>query len=361
MKAIVVTPGKKNSAKLIDIEKPKLNEDQVLIKTIEVGIDGTDREINSALYGITPLGSDFLVLGHEALGEIVQIGGKVDFKGQPLEIGDIIVPLVRRPDDCSYCMVDEQDMCIKGEYTERGIKGQHGFMSEFFTEFPKYLVKIPDSLKYIAILLEPLSVVEKGIRQAYKIQKRMSWAPKVSFVLGLGPIGLLASIILKLLGLRVVVYSLNPETDEIVQLIKSIGIEYIHAKTSIYEVPALIEENIDIIFEATGNSIVAFNAISALGTNGVLILTGVTGGHKTLEICTDCLNIDIVLKNKTTVGTVNANIIDFQKGVEDLKLLNSKYPDFLKNIRIDRIDAENFKEGFENFKELKAVLVFDKG
>ena len=357
MKAIAVTPGKSNSARLIDMPKPELKPNEVMVKTIRVGIDGTDREINEAQYGLAPNRQGFLVLGHEALGKVVEIGPEI--KNFNLQKGDIVVPLVRRPDDCPYCKNDLQDMCIKGNYTERGIKGRHGYLSEFFTEDPKYLVKIPNDIEKIAVLLEPLSIVEKGIRQAWEIQKRIPWEPQNVLILGLGAIGILASLVLKTLNLNVFIYSMEPESDPKVKLVEEASVKYISAsKVDMFKLPSIIGKNVDFILEGTGNSSVALKAMSLIGINGILCLTSVTGGQNKVTICADCLNLDLVLGNKIIFGTVNANRIDFEKGVEHLQYYNKNYPGLLDKLITNKFKLDEFKEAIENFKGLKAVIEF---
>ncbi len=359
MKAIVVTPGKANSVRIAELSQPKIKTNEILIEVIRVGIDGTDREIIDAKYGLAPENEEFLVLGHEALGKIREIGADAKENANNLKEGDIVVPLVRRPDDCSYCQNDMQDMCIKGDYTERGIKGQHGYLSEYFTEIPKYLVKIPKDIEKIAILLEPLSIVEKGIRQGWSIQNRIPWEPKNALVLGLGVIGILGCLVLKAMGIDVYVYSMEDDSNSKVKLIKKVGINYISAsKKDMLKLPTLIGRNIDFILEATGNSSVALNAMSLIGINGALCLTSVTGGLNRVTICADCLNLNLVLGNKVIFGTVNANRIDFEKGVKHLQLYNKKHPGLLDKLITNRFKPEEFKKAFENFKDLKAVVEF---
>jgi len=358
MKAIVVTPGIAYSTRIIDIKRPEIRSNEVLVKTIRVGIDGTDSEICLGYYGAAPSGDNFLILGHEALGQVLEVGNNISKKSQSLKIDDLVVPLVRKPGDCYYCLNGAPDMCIGGKYKERGIKGLHGFMSEFFTEDPNYLIRIPKEIESVAVLLEPLSVVEKGIRQAWDIEKRIFWQPKIALVLGLGPVGFLASIVLNLLKLKVFVYSLEKESDPRVKIIKELGIEYISADTDIFKLSSIIKGNIDFIFEATGNSSVALKSMSLIGKNGVLCLTGVTGGNKKLTICADCLNLDLVLGNKIIFGTVNANKIDFEEGIKHMKIINQNNPSLLEKIISHRFTPNEFKQGLENFQGIKAVIEF---
>jgi threonine dehydrogenase-like Zn-dependent dehydrogenase len=360
LKAIIVKPGEKNSAELADIQAPDVKSEEFLIKTIRVGIDGTDREINQALYGSAPNGSNFLVLGHEALGRIVEIGSDVKNNSQNLNIGDLVVPMVRRPDDCDFCKKKFQDLCIKGDYIEKGIKNGHGFLREFFTDVPDYLIKIPKEIENIAVLLEPLSIVEKGIRNAWEAQKRMPWQPKNTLVLGLGAIGILAGLVLKLLGTNVYIFSMEETSDAKVDIVKKAGINYISAREKdIFDIPSVINGNIDFILEATGNSSIALKAMSLIGYNGILCLTSVTGGNNKVTICADCLNLDLVLGNKVIMGSVNANKIDFKKGVEHLIHYNQKFPGLLDKLISHKYNITEYRKTLENFKGLKAIIEFE--
>ena len=81
MKAIAVTPGQANTMRLVDAPMPSLaeiaNGRGVLVKVLRVGVDGTDREINAAEYGMAPPGFDYLITGHESFGQVVEVGANV--------------------------------------------------------------------------------------------------------------------------------------------------------------------------------------------------------------------------------------------------------------------------------------------
>src|SRR5262249_50116956 len=203
MKAIVVKPGVKDSIHMRDMPDPKMKPDQVAVKMIRVGLCGTDAEINHGLYGKPPDGEEFLILGHENLGVVEDVGKKV--KG--FKPGDLVVSTVRRPCGiCPQCKAGENDMCSSGKYTERGIMRRHGFMAQYYVESPIYLNRIPKEVRDFAVLLEPMSVVEKGIDHAYLLQRRLkAWKPKLGIVLGGGPVGLLAAAVLRARGVRTVV------------------------------------------------------------------------------------------------------------------------------------------------------------
>lgn len=210
MKAIAVIPGKRNSIHLADLPEPSvsdiINGRGVVVEVLRVGVDGTDKEINAAEYGQAPPGYDFLVIGHECFGRVVEVGDQV----WELKPGDYVVPTVRRPGGSFYDKIGQYDMTTEDIYYERGINLRHGYLTEYFVDEPEYIVKVPKALKHVAVLLEPTSVIEKGIIQAYEAQRRLKvWRPKRAAVLGAGTIGMLAAMSLRMRGLEVVSFGRN--------------------------------------------------------------------------------------------------------------------------------------------------------
>jgi len=195
MKAIAVFPGKSNTAHLAEMPKPSVDEVPngrgVLVKVLRVGVDGTDKEINTAAYGNAPQGYDFLVIGHESFGQVEAVGPNV----VEVKPGDYVVATVRRPGSSIYDLIGTNDMTTDDTYFERGINLRHGYMSEYYVDDAEFIVKIPQGLKEIGVLLEPTTVVEKGVAQAYEIQRRLRvWHPRRAAVMGAGTIGLLATL-----------------------------------------------------------------------------------------------------------------------------------------------------------------------
>src|SRR5262245_8824092 len=207
MKAIAVMPGKPDSVHLRDLPKPSLDEIPggrgVLVKVLRVGVDGTDKEINAADYGAAPDGNDFLVLGHEGFGRVEAVGANVT-EVQP---GDYVVATVRRPGTSLYDLIGTNDMTTDDTYFERGINLRHGYLTEYYVDDAEFIVKVPRGLRDVGVLLEPLTVVEKGIAQAYEIQRRLCvWRPRRAAVMGAGTIGILAALVLRLRGLEVTTF-----------------------------------------------------------------------------------------------------------------------------------------------------------
>ncbi len=356
MKAIAVCPGSPGSLHLANLTKPSLddvpNGRGVLVKVLRVGVDGTDKEINAAEYGASPPGYDFLVLGHESFGRVESVGPNVT----EVRPGDYVVATVRRPGNSIYDQIGTNDMTTDDTYFERGINLRHGYLTEHYVDDVEFIVKVPSGLKEVGVLLEPTTVVEKGITQAYEIQRRLRvWKPRRAAVMGAGTIGLLATLILRLRGLEVTTFALTQKPYLNSDLIEAIGARYVSTKdTSILDGAAHYGP-FDMVFEATGYSPVVFDAMRALGKNGVLVLSSVTGGDRKIEVPADKINLEFVLGNKVMVGTVNANREYFESGVRDLSQAELEYPGWLQRLLTHPV------KGLENYQELFDKLLNAKG
>lgn len=356
MKAIAVIPGKPNTVHLRDVPTPHLNGKDngrsVLVKVLRVGVDGTDKEINAAEYGAAPAGDDYLIIGHESFGRVETVGSNVT----ELRPGDYVVATVRRPGSSIYDQIGTNDMTTDDTYYERGINLRHGFLAEYYVDDAEFIVKVPQGLKHVGVLLEPTTVVEKGIAQAYEIQRRLRvWRPRRAAVMGAGTIGLLATLVLRLRGLEVTAFGLTPGPYLNSDLIGALGARY----QSTRELPILEAARaygpFDLIFEATGASSVVFDSMQALAKNGVLVLSSVTGGDRKIEVPADMINLQFVLGNKVMVGTVNANREYFEMGVRDMAQSEAEYPGWLSRLLTHPV------KGLENYSELLDKLTSARG
>jgi threonine dehydrogenase-like Zn-dependent dehydrogenase len=334
MKAVAITPQKPHSAAVVNLPKPRPPPGEVLLQVLEVGICGTDAEIDAGLYGEAPPGEPFLILGHEILGRLPD--------------GKLAVPMVRRPcSGCAPCHAGVQDMCASGTFTERGIKGLHGGLCEWLSENPSMLVRVPDSARMFAVLLEPMSVVEKGLRHAILIQGRFNWSPRRALVLGAGPIGQLATLLLRLRGWEVTTLARKPRDSEKARIVDLSGATY-HSVAEV-PLPEFIAANppFDLVFEATGSAEAAFESILALAPNGILCLSSVTGGDAAVPVPVSRINRELVLGNKVVFGTVNANRMDFEEGLRDLMAIDQAFPGTLARIMTRKISFSDTADMFE--------------
>ena len=355
MKAIAVIPGKPNSVHLRDVPKPSLdqvpNGRGVLVKVLRVGVDGTDKEINAAEYGAAPPGDDYLILGHESFGRVEAVGPNVtEFKP-----GDYVAATVRRRGSSIYDMIGTYDMTTDDTYFERGINLRHGFLAEYYVDDPEYIIRVPENMKPVGVLMEPTSIAEKAIAQAYEIQRRLRvWHPRKAAVLGTGPLGLIASMLLRLRGLEVTALGRTPRPYKNAELLDEIGVRYINtAEMSLTEASEKYGP-FDFIGEGTGYSPLVFEAMEVLAKNGVLVLVSVTGGHRKVEVPADTINLRFVLGNKVVVGVVNANREYFEMGAKDLSQAELQYPGWLAKLLTHPV------KGLENYQELLDTLTQGK-
>jgi threonine dehydrogenase-like Zn-dependent dehydrogenase len=360
MKAIAVFPGKPDSMHMTDLPKPGVNAVEggrgVLVKVLRVGLDGTDREINAGEYGAAPAGYDFLVIGHESFGVVEEVGPEVT----SVAPGDLVVAIVRRPGHSVYDAIGMADMTTDNTYYEHGISLVHGFLTEYYVESDDHLVHVPAGLREPGVLLEPMSVIEKGITQAYEIQRRARvWRPRRAAVLGAGTIGLLATLALRLRGLDVVTAALEEPPYLNSELVEALGARYVSTRHHGLGEVARQHGPLDIIFEATGFSPLVFEAMRALGKNGVLVLSSITGGERKVEAPADAINLDLVLGNKVVVGTVNANRSHFESGVSDMAYAAARFPGWLERLLTHPVDGlQGCPRAFELLDAPGAIKVF---
>ena len=356
MKAVAVIPGRPGSVHLTEMPRPEVGDIPggrgVLVKVLRVGVDGTDKEINAAEYGAAPEGFDFLVVGHESFGRVEAVGPGVT----ELVVGDYVVATVRRPGHSIYDVIGTNDMTTDDIYYERGINLRHGYLAEYYVDDVEFLVKIPGGLREVGVLLEPTTVVEKGIAQAFEIQRRLRvWRPRKAAVMGAGTIGLLAAMALRIRGLEVTVFGLDRRPFLNSDLIEALGARYESTRDLPVMAGAMKHGPFDLIFEATGYAPIVFESMQALAKNGVLVLSSVTGGDHMVQVPADRINLDFVLGNKVMVGTVNANREYFEAGVKDMATCEAQYPGWLSRLLTHPVD------GLENYGKLFELLTMGKG
>jgi threonine dehydrogenase-like Zn-dependent dehydrogenase len=356
MKAVAVVPGKPNSVHLARLARPSVDEvpsgQGVLVKVLRVGVDGTDREINAAEYGAAPPGYEFLIVGHEGFGIVEAVGPAVT----TVRPGDYVVATVRRPGSSFYDAIGYPDLTTDDQYFERGINLRHGYLTEYYVEDAEFIVKVSRGLRHVGVLLEPMSVVEKGIAVASDVQRRLRvWRPRKAAVMGAGTVGLLASLVFRLRGLDVTTFGRSTRPYLNAELVDAIDARYVSTTDQSIADAARQYGPFDVIFEATGSAAVVFEAMSALGKNGVLVLSSVTGGNHTLSVPADRINLEFVLGNKAMVGTVNANREAFENGVRDMAQAEAEYAGWLSRLLTHRVN------GLENYRELFDRLTSPNG
>jgi len=353
MKAVAITPHTTGMA-LIDAPEPVISApDQVKLKVICVGICGTDRELHTGHIGDAPPGQNRLIIGHEMFGQVVEAGSAVT----SVKVGDYGVFTVRRGcGHCNACNNGHSDMCESGDYKERGIKALNGYMTEYVVDSEVYLARVPTELADVGVLTEPLSVGEKAIDEAVALQVQRlpnagsatTWLRgKRVLVAGLGPIGMLAALILADRGAQVIGLDVLDENTIKPQMLVKLGGTYIDGRKVSTDTLDDHLGQIDLIFEATGVSSLSFQLIDALGINGIYVMTGVPGGNRPVTIDGNALMQQIVLENQVVFGSVNANRTHFKMAIDDLSHFRAHYPEVLAGIITNRFTMAQAETGFD--------------
>lgn len=365
MRAVAALPATRK-VEVVEHPEPALaTPTSVLVRTLEVGVCGTDAELCAFHFGYPPTGDDYLVLGHEAAGVVERVGAEVT----SLSPGDLVVPSVRRPcprTDCPACRSGNQDFCLTGEYTERGINGAHGFLVDRFVEEERFLYRLPAELRAVAVLTEPLSIAEKGLRQYLAIQRRLPWLRTSeegamleglrAVVLGAGAVGMLGAMLLRQRGCEVWVYSREEAASPRAALLEAIGARY--RSSGDLALPQLADEvgGIELVYEAAGAPDLSLAVLEAMGRTGAFILTGATGGGGRLEIGADALLNTMVNGNLVLAGTVNASHADFMSAVSDLGAFVDRWPEILPRLITGRHPRERFHERVFHRTGIKEII-----
>jgi threonine dehydrogenase-like Zn-dependent dehydrogenase len=361
MKAVAVFPHTRE-LKLINVDEPRIERpSEVKIRMLEVGICGTDKEICRFEYGTPPEGSDYLIIGHESLGEVVEVGPAVE----DLQAGDLVVTMVRRPcnhPECRPCRSGHQDFCSTGDFTERGIKGRHGFMAEYVVDEAEYMHVVLPACREVAVLVEPLTIATKALTQALKVLQRLPWFDPdqletvnqirqvgsregktyQALVLGAGAVGLLGAMALRVVGFETYVYDRQPAPNPKSDLVESIGGYYI-GEEDLLSFERLHGE-IELVYEATGASQLAFRAIKVLAPNSIFIFTGVPSLGATSELDTDIIMRNAVLYNQVIMGTVNAGKEAFALAIRGLGISMALWPTAAQSLITGRYPLQSYRE-----------------
>jgi glucose 1-dehydrogenase len=342
LKALVTRPGEAHSTHVEDVSEP--TGDGVLVRVLEVGVCGTDREISEGLFGAPPEGREVLILGHEMLGVIEQ-------DGEGFTAGDLVTSIVRRScGHCVACAENAPDSCLTGDYVERGITRLDGFARERLREDPRQLIAIPASLGRLGVLAEPASVCARALRHSQDIGGRQPWQLETALVLGGGAVGTLMTLLLRLDGIAVTVASLEPENERVTAL----GARY--ACSDGHDLKEL--GRFDLVVEAAGNAQLMADALGLLSRNGIACLLGIDGREQRVSVDGPTLGVDMLLGNRVLFGSVNAQRRDWLAAVDALDRAQDKWRDVLEAFVTLRVPLDRFAEAFAH-RGGKATLVLE--
>jgi threonine dehydrogenase-like Zn-dependent dehydrogenase len=351
MRALVTVPGEAGSTEVAEMPDPVPARHEVLVRALEVGVCGTDREISEGRFGVAPDGRRRLVLGHELLGVVERPGGG-------FARGDLVTATVRRScGRCRACAAGAPDACLTGAYSERGITRLDGYASELVAESPEHLVAVPGSLGRLGVLAEPASVCARGIRHARAVGERQPWAPSRALVLGTGAIGMLSTCLLRLDGFEVWTAGRSPRPTVKAALAEALGATYVAVGERAPEALARELGGFDLVVEATGDAEVMLGALALLARSGVACLLGIDGRPRRVSLDGRVIGVDAILQNRALIGSVNANRVDWLAAVDALDRARRRWPGVLEAFVGLRVPPDRFADAFA-FAGVKATLAF---
>jgi glucose 1-dehydrogenase len=354
VQGLVTIPGRAHTTEVADLSDPRAGPGELLLRTIEVGVCGTDREIWEGTFGVAPDDGERLLFGHEFLG-VVEEGG------HGFERGDIVAATVRRScGHCAACGEGSPDACHTGDYSERGITRLDGFASEMATEAAEHLVAVPRSLGTLGVLAEPSSICARAIRHARAVGERQPWRTERALVIGPGAIGMLSTYFLRLDGFEVWLAGLDPAGTPKAELAETSGARYVSSRETPLAALAADTGGFDLVIEAAGDAQVMLDTLALLRHNGVACLLGVDGRSRKLELDGPVLGVDTILQNRALLGSVNAHARDWEDAVERLDRARERWPDALDRFVGLRVPVDRFEEAFE-FRGVRATLRFADG
>jgi threonine dehydrogenase-like Zn-dependent dehydrogenase len=348
MQALVTTPGAPHSTRVAEVPAPTAAPHEVIVRTLEVGVCGTDREISEGLFGVPPDGRPDLVLGHEMLGVVEQ-----DAHG--FTRGDLVTASVRRScGHCTACAEGAPDACHTGDYLERGITRLDGFASELVAESAEHVVAVPPSLGKLGVLAEPASICERAVRHARAIGGRQPWRAERALVIGTGAIGMLATYVLRLEGLDVWTAGRSAGGDK-QRLVAASGARYFSTRETPLQDAAADIGRFDIVIEAAGDAQVQIESIGLLRRNGVACLLGLDARPREVAIDGRVLGLESILQNRVLFTSVNAHRVDWLAAVDHLDRARSAWPDALEEFVGLRVPVDRFEDAF-SYRGVKATL-----
>jgi threonine dehydrogenase-like Zn-dependent dehydrogenase len=321
-----------HSTHVAEVADAKAGANEVLLRVLEIGVCGTDREISAGIYGTAPEGEQTLVIGHEMLAIVEQ-------DGHGFTRGDHVTATVRR--SCRHCIACDQgepDSCLTGDYSERGIMRLEGFARELIAEDATQLIPIPASLGRLAVLAEPSSICARGIRHARAIGNRQPWQLERALVVGAGAVGMLATFLLRVEGIEVWTASLEPSND----LAAAVGAHYVSTKdTDLKELGGF-----DLVLECAGDAQTMANSLALLRRSGVACLLGIDPRRQTVSIDGPTIGSDAVLQNRVLFGSVNASRQDWLAAVDGLARAHERWPDEVGQLVSLRVPLDRFADAF---------------
>jgi threonine dehydrogenase-like Zn-dependent dehydrogenase len=343
-RALTYTP-RLGKLEIRDIPLPRPEPDEVLVRLLLVGLTGKDAAVIAHPAPSHPPGSDFIILGHIALGRVVEAGALV----RHLAPGDLVVPMVRR--DCGHCIDGRADLCPRPEKTvDAGLAGAHGFAREHLVDKGRHLIRVPREVGEAGVLLPHLAAVEKAHRDMTECLHRFQFfcyheedpSTLKALVTGLGPTGILAAFLLSLSNCRVTVFGRRDEDDARAAILKPIPAEYVNATRFPIAHQAAAKKPFRLLVETTGDPEFILSLFPLLGNNPVMTLMGTPAGESRPGADLAPVLRRVVEGNFMIIGSTKADRDAYEAASRQILELSDLYRDSLVRMTETRFSFEDY-------------------
>ena len=371
LQSIAAIPGNQEPQLVASIEPAPPKAGEVVCETVYLGVCGTDREILHAATPHVPPGHDQLILGHECLARVLEVGEGVE----SVSAGDLVVPAVRRPTTGSttdgieaFKLKRRPDMMPWGAYVERGIVWEHGFSLPQWIDRPEFLYSVPDGIENIAILSEPISVSEKAVREAEQAQVARlgsnEWVdnPPRVLITGMGPIAFAAIICCRARGWDVTVFGRDSEDTFRANLVRQFDARYANADTLDFQTGNVEQDGFELILECTGNDRVMMQSAQLLAGCGIMVWLGASRLPQVREFDVNQIMRNAILGNHLYLGTVNNAPQDMQSAIDHLYQLKSQYGEAIASMITNKVAPADSLWHYTNREPqgVKTVVCYDR-
>jgi propanol-preferring alcohol dehydrogenase len=244
---------------------PKISPEEVLVKIKVCGICRTD--IHFIDEGLLKPGKIPQIMGHEAAGDIVEVGKDVS----DLNVGDrVLIHFYFSCGDCYYCRRGRESLCVSPNFQQFGFTVDGGY-AEYAKAPGRSIVKLPPEVPYEAgILGDAGSTAFHAVREVGKVR-----IGDIVVIMGCGGVGLCTLQMAKLNGARVIAVDINGRKLEID---KSLGADCtINSLTNNLseEIRKLVgDRGVDFVFEFVGVKKTMYNSLKILVRGGKLVFIG---------------------------------------------------------------------------------------
>jgi L-iditol 2-dehydrogenase len=291
----MTAPGK---IEFRQVEKPRINADQVLLQTKRIGVCGSDIHV---FHGLHPYTSYPVVQGHEVSGVVAQVGANV----AGLAVGDKITftPQVT----CGECYPCRHGMShICEDLKVMGFQAD-GAAQEYFALDAADVLKVPDALTLDeAALIEPLAVTVHALRRGGDARG------KKVLVLGAGTIGNLTAQAARAQGAAAVM--VTDVSDYKLEQARACGVDFMvnplqqDLEQAIWQ--RFGPDRADLILECVGAQATITQAVALARKGTTIVVVGVFGAKPEVDLGL------VQDRELSLVGTLMYQRCDYEQAIE---------------------------------------------